>query len=155
MSLLRSRRPAFGNNFGETLKKSAEKLKEVEDALKNQMPHTVVEETIPEPQPKPQPKPQPNPPKTQYHPNTTEEAEIRGHRDLSSDHDYDTPYGMSDRHNFHAVCLDSEGRLIFLSDDTKSGLSEKINDYPGMDDVIAVYGGNLIYFEERRFIHID
>ena len=146
MSLLRSRRPAFGNNFGDALKKSAEKLKEVEDALKRQMPQTA-EETVPEPKS--------NPPKTQYHPNTTEEAESRGHKNLGSNHDYDTPYGVSDRHNFHAVCLDSEGRLIFLSDDTKSGLSEKINDYPGIDDVIAVYGGNLIYFEERRFIHID
>lgn len=153
MSLLRSRRPTFGNNFEESLKKSAEKLKEVEDALKRQMPQTAEEESLPEPQPNPKL----NPSKTQPHPNTTEGAETRGHRDLglNHDYDYDTPYGTSDGHNFHAVCLDSEGRLVFLSDDTKSGLSEKINDYPGMEDVIAVYGGNLIHFEERRFIHID
>lgn len=143
MNMRRSRRPSFGSNFGDSLKKSAEKLKEVENALKSQMPKTTeqverggsgpVYARTPEP-------------KVEVPPE---------HHDLDSEHDYDSPYGTSDKHNYHAVCVDADGKLIFLSDETKNGLANKINNHPQMDDVIAVYGGNLIYFEERRIIHIQ
>jgi len=52
------------------------------------------------------------------------------------------------------VCVDNNGKLVFLSDETKQGLTNRINGYHALDDVIAVYGGNLLFFEERRTIYI-
>ena len=140
--MLRSRRSKFGSQFNEVMRDSVEKVKDIGDALQRQMPETTERVTgqCPEPAPViPQPERNEIPP---------------DHIDLGSEHDYDSPYGVSERDNYHAVCVDETGKLVFLSHDTKSGLTQKINQHPNLDDVIAVYGGNLIYFEERRIIHI-
>ena len=160
--LMRNRRKTLDQTFNKTLEDSRDALKKVEDTLRSQMAQTSAEveqkkegrgeyggsyDSREERQPEAPVREEGTSMKSSNLP-----PEI--HKDLDSEHDYDTPYGTSDRHHFHAVCIDCDGKLVFLSENSKSALSDKINRDDTLDDVIAVYEGKLTYFEERRVIQI-
>ena len=79
----------------------------------------------------------------------------RTHVEAKSDYDYDTPYGRFDRNNYHAVCIDVDNKIYFLGGESKEELEKKVNTDDKIKDVLAVYGGNLIYYHERRYLHLD
>lgn len=154
--LMRNRRNSLGEGFNKKLEKSRDALKQVEETLRAQMPQTSAEADASK-QERGEYGGASTPPPLEMETNTDMKQSPlppEVHKDLDSEHDYDTPYGISDRHHFHAVCIDCDGKLIFMSDNSKQALSEKINRDSTLDDVIAVYEGALIYFEERRVIQI-
>ena len=83
------------------------------------------------------------------------EPEDRTHSEVRSDYDYDSPYGRFDRNNYHAVCIDVNDKIYFLAGESKQELEKKVNTDNNIKDVLAVYGGNLIYYHERRYLHLD
>jgi len=83
------------------------------------------------------------------------EPDDRTHIEARSDYDYDSPYGRFDRNNYHAVCIDVNDKIYFLAGESKQELEKKINTDNNIKDVLAVYGGNLIYYHERRYLHLN
>lgn len=83
------------------------------------------------------------------------EPDDRTHIEARSDYNYDSPYGRFDRNNYHAVCVDINDKIYFLAGESKQELEKKVNTDDNIKDVLAVYGGNLICYHERRYIHLD
>lgn len=157
--LTRHRRRPIEETFSKTLENSRDSLKKVEEALRSQMPQTISEikkrcdgsygdynnqenANLPEIAIDKMPK------------STEHSCLPEAEKELEYEHDYETPYGAGDEHRFHAVCTNYDGKLIFLSENDKSLLSDKINSDSTLADVIAIYEGKLTYFEERRIIQI-
>jgi len=84
----------------------------------------------------------------------TPPPESREHQEVQSDYEYLTPYGRQDQDNYHAVCLDVSDKICFLGGESKEDLEKKINSDDNIKDVLAVYGGNLLYYHEKRYLHI-
>jgi len=82
------------------------------------------------------------------------EPQAREHQEVRSDYDYETPYGKFDKNNYHAVCIDIKDTIYFLAGESKEELEQQINNDDKIKDVLAVYGGNLIYYHERRYLHL-
>lgn len=133
----------------ESLRRSKENLSNISSNMKDTMSRTAqeVRDTWTDRNPPPRREPPVNPPDPR--------ADDRTHVEARSDYDYDTPYGRFDKNNYHAVCIDVDNKIYFLGGETKEELEKKVNTDDRIKDVLAVYGGNLIYYHERRYLHLD
>lgn len=137
---MRYKRKTLNKNFDDALRESKKTLEEIEAILKSQM--RPLEDELCEKY------------KT---PNDGKDNETMGkvHENNEVELGYDSPYGAPNSHRFHAVCVDEDGKLVFLSENSKSLLSDKINNAEDLSEIVAIYEGSLLKFLERRIIQID
>lgn len=66
-----------------------------------------------------------------------------------------TPYDKESLdHKWHAVVKARHGNIGFISSDTKEGLQEGLSDYGATPEILAIYEGRLVPYNERRSVEL-
>lgn len=139
--------PVYNDPVAESLNRSRANLDKVNKNISSSMSKTREEVSRAwSGQHPPKQEPVVETPKPEVHPD---------HQEAYSDYDYESPYGRHDKNNYHAVCIDINDKIYFLASESKDEMEQKINSDDNIKDVLAVYGGNLMYFHERRYLHLS
>lgn len=145
----------YNDPVNDSLNKSRENLERVSNSMRDSVGRTAqdIRDTWGDraPAPRQTVEPRREPPIVDPKPTTPNPA----HTEVRSDYDYESPYGRYDENNYHAVCIDVNDKIYFLGGENKKELENKVNNDNNIKDVLAVYGGNLIYYHERRYLFLD